>query len=76
LRDLASPSRAAAVFEWGGQEYNVHYLPAQSDTGMFGGDSNWRWPIWFPMNLIICAAYHSCTATTATRSRSCAAARA
>jgi hypothetical protein len=41
------------VFDWGGQEYNVHYLPAESDTGMFGGNSNWRGPVWFPMNLII-----------------------
>jgi hypothetical protein len=41
------------IFEWGGQEYNVHYLPAESDTGMFGGNSNWRGPVWFPMNLVI-----------------------
>ena len=41
------------VFEWGGQEYNVHYLPAESDTGMFGGNSNWRGPVWFPMNVVI-----------------------
>jgi len=41
------------IFDWGGQEYNVHYLPAESDTGMFGGNSNWRGPVWFPMNLII-----------------------
>ena len=41
------------VFEWGGQEYDVHYLPAESDTGMFGGNSNWRGPVWFPMNLVI-----------------------
>jgi len=41
------------VFEWGGQEYNVRYLPAESDTGMFGGNSNWRGPVWFPMNLVI-----------------------
>src|SRR5208283_5150015 len=27
------------VFDWGGQEYNVHYLPAESDSGMFGGNS-------------------------------------
>jgi hypothetical protein len=40
-------------FEWGGQEYDVHYLPAESDTGMFGGNSNWRGPVWFPMNLVI-----------------------
>jgi hypothetical protein len=41
------------VFEWGGQEYDVHYLPAESDTGMFGGNSNWRGPVWFPMNLVL-----------------------
>ena len=41
------------VFEWSGQAYDVHYLPAESDTGMFGGNSNWRGPVWFPMNLVI-----------------------
>ena len=40
-------------FDWGGQDYDVHYLPAESDTGMFGGNSNWRGPVWFPMNLVI-----------------------
>src|ERR1700756_3087416 len=40
-------------FDWGGQHYDVHYLPAESDTGMFGGNSNWRGPVWFPMNLVI-----------------------
>jgi len=33
-----------------GQEYRVNYLPAESDTGMFGGNSNWRGPIWMPVN--------------------------
>ncbi len=41
------------VFDWGGQEYVVKYLPAESDTGMFGGNSNWRGPVWFPMNVVI-----------------------
>jgi hypothetical protein len=41
------------VFDWAGQEYRVQYLPAESDTGMFGGNSNWRGPVWFPMNLVI-----------------------
>jgi hypothetical protein len=41
------------VFDWAGQEYVVRYLPAESDTGMFGGNSNWRGPVWFPMNLVI-----------------------
>jgi hypothetical protein len=36
-----------------GQEYRVSYLPAESDTGMFGGNSNWRGPIWMPVNALI-----------------------
>jgi hypothetical protein len=41
------------VFETGGQEFQVGYLPAESDTGMFGGNSNWRGPIWMPVNALI-----------------------
>jgi hypothetical protein len=37
----------------GGQEFRVAYLPAESDTGMFGGNSNWRGPIWMPVNALI-----------------------
>jgi hypothetical protein len=36
-----------------GQEYRVGYLPAESDTGMFGGNSNWRGPVWMPVNIMI-----------------------
>jgi hypothetical protein len=41
------------VFQAGGQEYRVSYLPAESDTGMFGGNSNWRGPIWMPVNVLV-----------------------
>ena len=41
------------VFNAGGQEYRVDYLPAESNTGMFGGNSNWRGPIWMPVNALI-----------------------
>jgi hypothetical protein len=41
------------VFQTGGQEFRVAYLPAESDTGMFGGNSNWRGPIWMPVNALI-----------------------
>jgi hypothetical protein len=35
------------------QEYKVDYLPAESNTGMFGGNSNWRGPVWMPVNILI-----------------------
>ena len=41
------------VFHVGEQEYRVNYLPAESNTGMFGGNSNWRGPIWMPMNVFL-----------------------
>ena len=41
------------VFHLGGQEYKVQYLPAESDTGMFGGNSNWRGPVWMPVNFLL-----------------------
>jgi hypothetical protein len=50
------------VFHVGDQEYRVTYLPAESDSGMFGGNSNWRGPIWMPVNGLIIRAllqYHT-----------------
>jgi hypothetical protein len=41
------------VFHAGGQAYTVDYLPAESNTGMFGGNSNWRGPIWMPVNVLL-----------------------
>jgi hypothetical protein len=41
------------VLDVGGQEHRVDYLPAESNTGMFGGNSNWRGPVWMPMNALI-----------------------
>jgi len=38
------------IFQIDGQEYGVQYLPAESNTGMFGGNSNWRGPVWMPVN--------------------------
>ncbi len=40
-------------FTTGGREYDVRYLPAESDSGMFGGNSNWRGPIWMPINALL-----------------------
>jgi hypothetical protein len=41
------------IFYVHGEEYRVDYLPAESDTGMFGGNSNWRGPVWMPVNAMI-----------------------
>ena len=41
------------LFHIEGQEYKVQYLPAESNTGMFGGNSNWRGPIWMPVNVLL-----------------------
>jgi hypothetical protein len=41
------------VVEVAGIDYHVQYEPAESTTGMFGGNSNWRGPVWFPINLLL-----------------------
>ena len=41
------------VFRVDGMDLSVRYQPAESDTGLFGGNSNWRGPIWFPVNYLL-----------------------
>jgi len=41
------------IFHVEGQEYQVDYLPAESNSGMFGGNSNWRGPVWMPVNVML-----------------------
>ncbi|HTO96625.1 MAG TPA: hypothetical protein VMK66_06235, partial [Myxococcales bacterium] len=50
------------VLKVAGDEFRVGYLPAESDSGMFGGNSNWRGPVWMPVNGLIIRAllqYHA-----------------
>jgi hypothetical protein len=49
------------VLDAGGREHRVDYLPGDSDSGLFGGNSNWRGPVWFPLNYLLIEAlerYH------------------
>jgi hypothetical protein len=40
-------------FSVSGQEYKIQYVPAESNTAMFGGNSNWRGPVWMPVNTLL-----------------------
>jgi Mannosylglycerate hydrolase MGH1-like glycoside hydrolase domain len=62
---LRSLSRVHAehpyVFRAGGEDYRVDYVPAEGNTHLFGGNSNWRGPVWFPLNFLLVEAlerYH------------------
>lgn len=57
IRSLSKYHKDHPLSMWmNGQEFRVDYLPAESDSGMFGGNSNWRGPIWLPTSyLLICS---------------------
>jgi mannosylglycerate hydrolase MGH1-like protein/glycosyl hydrolase family 63 len=62
VRSLSAAHRDRPfVFRAGGEEHRVDYVPAESSSGLFGGNSNWRGPVWFPVNFLLVEAlerYH------------------
>ena len=54
IRALSQVHRDQPYHSWvNGADYRVDYEPADSSTGLFGGNSNWRGPIWFPVNFLL-----------------------
>jgi hypothetical protein len=54
IRALSRVHKEAPYSYWAGdREYRVEYLPGDSNDGMFGGNSNWRGPVWMPVNMLI-----------------------
>ncbi|KAF9947435.1 hypothetical protein BGZ72_010551, partial [Mortierella alpina] len=54
IRSLSKYHHQNPLVMWmNGQEFRVDYLPAESDSGMFGGNSNWRGPIWLPTTYLL-----------------------
>ena len=58
------------IYRAGDQEYRVAYLPGDSNDGMFGGNSNWRGPVWMPVNMLIVVRCCSTISTTGIHSPS------
>ena len=53
IRSLSAATRQAVTATLGGETVSIEYEPGESRTGMFGGNSNWRGPVWFPVNVLL-----------------------
>lgn len=53
IRSLSKVYETPYTAQLGGQTFSIQYTPAESTTGDFGGNSNWRGPVWFPLNALI-----------------------
>ncbi len=53
IRSLSAAAKQVITAEIGGRQVSIEYEPGESRTGMFGGNSNWRGPIWFPVNVLL-----------------------
>ncbi|AJT42461.1 MGH1-like glycoside hydrolase domain-containing protein [Psychromicrobium lacuslunae] len=53
IRSLSAAYREGGTVRLAERELSIRYLPGESDSGLFGGNSNWRGPVWFPVNLLL-----------------------
>jgi hypothetical protein len=65
IRSLSAAHRDGVTLDVAGQSMSLRYTPGESDTGLFGGNSNWRGPVWMPLNVLIIDALHTYAAGSA-----------
>jgi hypothetical protein len=65
IRSLSAAHRDGVTIDVAGTRMSMRYTPGESDTGLFGGNSNWRGPIWFPLNALLIDALHTYAAGSA-----------
>lgn len=53
IRAMSKQHTEPYVFHVNGSEFSLKYVPGEGDTFLFGGNSNWRGPIWFPVNFLL-----------------------
>ena len=53
IRSMSAAHRGGVDVDIAGVDMSLSYVPGESDSGMFGGNSNWRGPIWFPINALL-----------------------
>lgn len=62
VRALSAAYTDEYTVDVGGDDLSIRYNPGESDTALFGGNSNWRGPVWFPVNALLADALHTYTA--------------
>jgi hypothetical protein len=56
IRSISKAHTTPYILELGGQAFEISYQPGESESGTFGGNSNWRGPVWFPINFLLIVA--------------------
>ncbi|MEP7331444.1 MAG: glucosidase [Terracoccus sp.] len=59
IRSLSAAHRDGVRFDVAGDTLSLRYTPGESESGLFGGNSNWRGPVWFPVNVLLLDALHT-----------------